>query len=296
MTKPAIYNAYLAQQILRTFMRFIGAVMAGVTTGMCVLLASMLFRAAPAFATSVLPISPPKVLVAPLIDLPNVPRKIVVSGTWPNGCGPVGVTLDSRDTSQTGILVIRARFDATGPICTQVVTSYRFEVDYTPAEAGVLRVVVTSDIGAINGEGNVITAQSGKTHSALDISGVWYDPATNGSGLTFQHDFRGNDVAFGTWYLYDQAGGARWYTIQNVVWSADGKGFEAQLLESRSPPVACPSTNCPALSTASNRIGTVRMTLTGDEFVPASPIVMKLDVVSLANTPLFSSSVRRINF
>jgi hypothetical protein len=115
MTKPTIY---LTQQILKTFMRFIGAVMAGVTTGMCVLLASMLFRASPAIATSVLPPANAKVSVVPLIDVPNAPRKIVVSGGWPNGCGPVGVSLDSRDMSQTGILVIRARFDSTGPICT----------------------------------------------------------------------------------------------------------------------------------------------------------------------------------
>lgn len=297
MSKPTLY---WTQQILKNAMRFIGAVMAGLTTGMCVLLASALFRATPALATSVIlpPAAPAVVSVVPVIDAPNAPRKITVSGRWPNGCGPTGVSLDTGDTSQTGILVIRATFNPVGSICTQPAVDYKYEVDYTPKSDGVLRVVVTSAAGLLNGEGNVVTSAGGKPRSTVDISGVWFDPATNGSGLSFQQAFRGTDATFGTWYLYDQAGGARWYSIQNIVWNADGRSFEGQLLETRAPAGVCPPVDfrCPLTSNVVNRTGTVKMTLTGDEFAANNSLQMKLEVFSPANTPLFSSNVRKIVF
>jgi hypothetical protein len=300
VSKPTLY---WTQQILKNAMRFIGAVMAGLTTGMCVLLASALFRATPAFATSVPPPpAPASVSVLPLFDAPSKPRKIVVSGSWADSCGPIGVSLDSSDTSQTGILVIRATFNPVGPICAQVAANYRFELDYTPKDESVYRVVVTSAEGQLRGEGYVITTADAKVRSAVDVSGVWFDPATNGSGLTFRQRFRFDDATFGTWYLYDQAGAPRWYSIQNVVWNADGRSFEGQLLETRSPAGACPQpgTPCPVASTVVNRTGTVKMTLTGDEFAADNSLRMKLEAFSPAvssnNTPLFSSNVRKIAF
>jgi hypothetical protein len=291
------------QQILRAFMRFIGAVMAGLTTGICVLLASMLFRAAPALAAPVPPPLPtvPVVTVTPLIAVPNVPRKIIISSAWLNNCGPANVKLESTDTPQTGILTVRVSYAAFDPntfVCQPILGGdSRLELDYTPKAEGVLRVVVVTDTETKYGEGNVVTSGVGKTRSVVDISGLWFDPATSGSGITFQHNFRSDDVSFGTWYLYDQAGGARWYTMQNAVWNADGRRFEAQLLESRSPFSLCSVTvPCPVASTASVAVGKVNISLVGDEFSRTAPLLMKVEALSLSGATLFSSNVSRLTF
>ena len=297
MSKPTLY---LMQQVLRGFMRFIGAVMAGVTTGICVLLASLLFRAAPALAATAPPPAP-VVSVTPLIAAPNVARKIVISSAWLNNCGPVNLKLESTDTAQTGILTVRvsyAAFDPNAVVCQPILGGdLRLELDYTPKTEGVLRVVVVTDTETKYGEGNVVTSAVGKTRSVVDISGVWFDPATSGSGITFQHNFRSDDVSFGTWYLYDQAGAARWYTMQNAVWNADGRSFEAQLLETRSPAFFCPpGAPCPIASNALTRIGTIKGALSGDEFSRTAPIAMKVQALSPSGTPLFSSNVSRLAF
>lgn len=286
-------------------MRFIGAVMAGLTTGICVLLASMLFRATPAIAATlpppVPPPAPPVVSVTPLIAAPNVPRKIIISSAWLNNCGPANVKLESTDTPQTGILTVRVSYAAFDPntfVCQPILGGdSRLELDYTPKVEGVLRVVVVTDTETKYGEGNVVTSGVGKTRSVVDISGLWFDPATSGSGITFQHNFRSDDVSFGTWYLYDQAGGARWYTMQNALWNQDGRRFEAQLLESRSSALSCSaSVPCPLASNASVPVGTVKVSLIGDEFSRTSPLLMKVEAISLSGATLFSSSVSRLTF
>jgi hypothetical protein len=171
-------------------------------------------------------------------------------------------------------------------------------LDYTPKSASVLRILLTSNTGVQVGEGNLITTTDTKPRSVVDISGIWYDPDTNGSGLNFQQRFRFDDLTFGTWYLYDQAGTARWYSIQNVVWNADGRSFEGKLLETRSATAACPQPGipCPQTSTALNQVGIVKMTLAGDEFARDGSLRMKVDAVSATNVLLFSSTVRKIVF
>ncbi len=283
-------------------MRFIGAVMAGLTTGICVLLASMLFRASPAVAATVPPpVTLPVVSVTPLIAAPNVARKIIISSAWLNNCGPVNLKLESNDTAQTGILTVRVSFAAIEPnvvVCQPILGGdSRLEFDYTPKAEGVLRVVVVTDTETKYGEGNVVTSGAGKARSLVDISGVWFDPATSGSGITFQHNFKSDDVSFGTWYLYDQAGNARWYTMQNAVWNQDGRRFEAQLLESRSPASSCTvDVPCPTASIPSVRIGMVKVSLVGDEFSRTKPLLMKVDAFSSSGAALFSSTASRLTF
>lgn len=286
-------------------MRFIGATMAGLATGICVLLASMLFRASPAFAATIplpqLPVPAPVEAVLPAVAAPNVPRKIIISSAWLNNCGPVNFTLNARDINETGILVVRvayAAFNPIGAVCVPLLAGdARLELAYTPTQAGVIRVVVISERDAVSGEGSIVTSVEGKPRSVVDISGVWFDPASSGSGITFQHSFATTDLTFGTWYLYDQSGRARWYTMQNAVWNADGRGLLADLLESRAPPSACPvGAPCPLLSTASTKVGSIKILLTGDDFSRPSSLTMKIEAVSLAGTPLFSSMSSKLVF
>jgi hypothetical protein len=293
------------QQILRSFMRFIGAVMAGLTTGMCVLLAIMLFRAAPALAADVppppVPVPAPVEAVLPVIAAPNVPRKIIISGGWLNNCGPVSLSVNSRDTAETGILIVRASYAAFNPVntvCVPILSGDpRLELVYTPRKEGVIRVVMLSDRDAVSGESSIVTSIDAKPRSAVDISGVWFDLATSGSGVTFQHSFATTDLTFGTWYLYDQLGRARWYTMQNAVWNADGRSFMADLLESRAPVSSCPvGAQCPVASTASTKIGSAKIVLAGEDFSRPPSLTMKIEAASLAGAPLFSAKLNKLVF
>jgi hypothetical protein len=303
VSKPTLY---LMQQILRGFMRFIGATMAGLATGICVLLASMLFRATPAFAATVIPlpqlfVPAPIEAVLPAIAAPNVPRKIVISSGWLNNCGPVSLTLNTRDTAETGILVVRAAYAAFNPIgavCIPILPGDpRLELVYTPAKVGVIRIVVASDRDAVSGEGSIVTSLDGKPRSTVDISGLWFDVASSGSGVTFQHSFSSTDLTFGTWYLYDQGGRPRWYTMQNAVWNADGRSLSADLLESRAPASSCPvGAPCPLTATGSSKIGSVKISLTGEDFSRPPTLTMKIEAASLTGAPLFSSTLTKLVF
>ena len=303
MSKPTLY---LMQQILRGFMRFIGATMAGLATGICVLLASMLFRATPAFAATLiplpqLPVPAPIEAVLPVIAAPNVPRKIIVSSGWLNNCGPVSLTLNARDTAETGILVVRAAyaaFNPVGAVCAPILSGDpRLELIYIPAKAGVIRVVVVSDRDAVSGESSIVTSVDGKPRSVVDISGLWFDPASSGSGVTFQHSFSTTDLTFGTWYLYDQAGKPRWYTMQNAVWNADGRSVSAELLESRAPASSCPvGAPCPLAATGSSKIGSVKISLTGEDFSRPPTLTMKIEAASLSGESLFASTLTKLVF
>jgi hypothetical protein len=294
MSKPALY---LTQQILKTLMRFIGAVMAGVTTGVCVLLASTLFRALPAAATTPAPATiNVAVSVAPLVAAPGVARTIKLTLDVASGCIPPSFALDTADTAQTGFVVIRPLF-LVEPFCP---APGKFErtFTYTPSAEGVIRVLFPAVTRGASVEARVITAAAGKTRSVVDISGLWYDPASNGSGLTIVHSFNGNDVAFGTWYLYDQAGPARWYSIQNTVWKENGSVLEGDLLESRAGSGCLPPLPCPIASNQVVPVGTVKLSITGDALLGGSsvgvPLSIKVDAFSPTKVPLFSSNIVKI--
>ncbi len=280
-------------------MRFIGAVMAGVTTGVCVLLASTLFRAGPAFAT----LPPPAtinvaVTVTPPVAAPGVARTIKLAYEIVSGCIVVSsFALDTAETTQTGFLVIKPLF-LVEPTCPAP-GKYERSFTYTPTAEGVVRVLFPGLTRGAGVETRVITAAAGKTRSVVDISGLWYDPASNGSGLTFVHSFYGNDVAFGTWYLYDQTGSARWYSIQNTVWKENGSVLEGDLLESRAGSGCLPPLPCPIASNQVVPVGTVKLSITGDALLGGSsvgggPLSIKVDAFSPTKVPLFSSNIVKI--
>lgn len=285
-------------------MRFVGATVAGLVTGICVLLVSMLFRATPAFAQTLSSpsfIPAPIEAVVPLIAAPDVPRKILISSAWLNNCGPANLSLNESDTAETGILVVRvvyAAFDPNGAVCAPILPGdSRLEFSYTPRKAGVVRVVVVSGREAVSGEASIVTSLEGKPRSSVDISGLWFDPLSSGSGVTFQHSFSTNDLTFGTWYLYDQSGRARWYTMQSGVWNAQGRGFVADLLEAGAPASLCPvGTPCPLASNSSTKIGSVKVSLTGEKFSRPPSLKMEIEAMSLSGAPLFSSTLNKLVF
>lgn len=211
----------------------------------------------------------PIVNVLPDVDTPNRPRTIVISGQTLTGCPFMTPTIDNVASQISGGVVILMDPVPTFVACaTNSLTPYRFELPYTPTAVGTRPVIVASASGIKRSEANIRTAAtSTATRAVGDISGVWYDPRTNGSGLSFTHNFAGTDVVFGTAYFYDPSGRARWLTLQNVSWQSGGTAIVADLMETRSVPVlcspACPDLPSPSVYSTLTKTGTVRITFTG---------------------------------
>lgn len=88
-------------------------------------------------------------------------------------------------------------------------------------------VVVTSADNYDHGGADVDALLVTRLLPALDpwldarFNGAWYDPATDGQGLTLE--VRGDGVTVvGFWYTYDDGGAQRWFVLQGQV--VDGEG------------------------------------------------------------------------
>ena len=208
-----------------------------------------------------LTVAPPLVSISvdPPLAAPGVPRRIVVSGIWPNGCIPTQAQLGqppswARDQA-IGILLAEP---LTLQACTSAFRPYRFELDYTPTTAGQREIVVMTTLASPLGSGTIVTGSAAEPRARYDASGAWYDPDRNGSGVMITHDFGKSDRVFATFQLYDSNGAPRWYSLQEGAWSADGMTWEGSLYESRGFQAECPV--CPSVFMSSiTRAGVVRL-------------------------------------
>lgn len=146
--------------------------------------------------------------VAPRVSTVGTPRSIFV-----NGCVGPGVIDDTGVV--TGTLVLRVSQFAIG--CVQPPTIFQ----YTPRGIGSLRVVVMLPDGGIGAEAQMDTVTG--TRSTVNLDGMWFDPATNGSGISFHHS-AATDGVFGTWFLYGASNAfvPRWYSLQSMQWMKSG--------------------------------------------------------------------------
>ena len=229
------------------------------------------------------------IVVNPLVADIDVPRAITVSGTWPHACPPLSASVVSADTSTTNTVVVSLAVPQTLVACAQVLTPYTLSAGYTPHVRGKLRLLVVTNDGQYLGESVLDTRGANDNRSLYDITGVWYDPATNGSGLTFIHSRTNDNAVFGTWYVYDPQGKSRWYSIQNVQWKQQGKVLEGAIYESLGKPVTCPApfTACPVELGSAVSVGTARITLNG----PSSALV---EAIGPQGNVLFSSNLSKI--
>lgn len=244
---------------LSRFSAFIRSSLAGTT--------AMLALALPGLAHSqdslTLPPFSPIINVSPLVADVGVPRTITVSASWPDGCPPMNPTLTAGTLPGQTHISIRFTLPLTLVACTQVVTPYSASLTYTPTQAGVQRIAVTLTDGRYLGGGQIITQSAGKVRASRDLSGVWYSPATNGSGLALYHSQEGSDIMAGTWYVFDNNGKPYWYLIQNGRWDAHDR-YTGDLVEVTSNPGTCFLLNgCARLMSAATRIGTVRIDVKG---------------------------------
>ena len=182
------------------------------------------------------------ILVEPALAGPGVARKISISLFV--GCDPTP-RIVSGESVRKRIFVVR--LDVPNAIFCDYLTRRTTSISYTPESEGELRVHVVTDSGVYVGETVIKTRAANSNRSQVDLSGMWYDPASYGSGLTFIHGTNREDTLFGTWYAYDVQGMPRWFTIQNVVWKSAGLEAEGQILETSANSVVClpPLVGCP---------------------------------------------------
>lgn len=234
-----------------------------------------------------------EVTVTPVVADAGVARTIKISGKWPS-CAPVGATVTSAAAFQSGTRVVRLILPQTFLPCPAPYIPYSVTASYTPAARGIEKLLVLNADGEYLGEGLVDTRAPNDDRSAFNITGMWYDPQSNGSGLTFVHSLVNDNAVFGTWYLYDTSGKPTWYTIQNAVWTTQGRVMEGALYESRQgtaaaicpPPfTACPPNYVPRILVFST-FGRVRLTLTGAG-------AAHVEALSFSGTVMFASDIIR---
>jgi hypothetical protein len=205
--------------------------------------------AAPAEDGAKLSLIPPLMGVhaEPRVAPPGTPRKIVVAGTWPNGCVPTAAVLgppQSQPKPTLGVLLIEPQ---TLVACTTALTPYRLEVDYTPQAAGQLEIHVMTNQAKALGRGTLVTGDAADPRAIYDVAGAFFDPQTSGSGVMIAHDYGRSDVLFGTWQIYEAGTGSpRWFSLQSGRWSADGLAWEGTLYETKAGPTPCPLCPMPA--------------------------------------------------
>ena len=230
-----------------------------------------------------------EVRVTPVVADAGVAREIKISGKWP-GCVPAGATLTAAVTIQPGTRVVQLILPQTLLPCPASYVSYSVSATYTPTVRGIVKLLVLNNDGEYLGEGVVDTRSPDDPHSAFNITGMWYDPLSNGSGLTFVHSRVTDNAVFGTWYVYDATGKPRWYTIQNAEWKSPGRVMEGWLYETAALASSCPPpfTACPARSGPMSllTVGRARVTLTGAN-------TARVEALNIDGTVIFASDVIR---
>ena len=78
--------------------------------------------------------------VLPLTAAANTARRITLFGVWPNGCPPNSAIIVSETPTAPRTLTLRLNELMTLVACTQVLTPFRIELDYTPQTPGVLHI------------------------------------------------------------------------------------------------------------------------------------------------------------
>lgn len=237
----------------------------------------------PATALLLTPERVSQVTVTPAVADAGVPREIRIAGTWP-GCPPVGAGINSA--AAAGPRVVQLVLPQTFAPCAAFL-AYSVAFTYTPQARGIDKLLVVGADGDFLGEGLLDTRAPADNRSAFNITGMWYDPQSNGSGLTFVHSRLADNKVFGTWYVYDSAGKPRWYTIQDTEWKAQGRVLEGTMYwASATGNCPAPFTACPALLGSHGVIGRARVTITGND-------AALVEALTTDGFVLFSSSVIR---
>jgi len=199
-----------------------------------------------------------------------------------NGCtGPA--TLDEGGAT-AGRLVVNVNpsaFDCGLP--AKILT-------FTPRTIGKLRVIMVLPDGRAESEVEMETVAA--SHSTISLDGMWFDPDTNGSGISFHHA-AASDVAFGTWFLFagPPANATKWYSMQGMQWTAGGSLLAGTVYEvAAAARLSCTAgDDCPRLAAASLPVGSVGVTV-----LDANNL--RIEAIDHYGRSAFVSFVKRLQF
>lgn len=211
------------------------------------------------------------------------------------GCSDQSVSLDTSLMESQGVLTIRTQ-DLVGFCPLQPPPrAVRFDLTFTPIKVGTLRL--RWDRG---GADVIIQSNAENVSSKFDTNGMWFDAVTNGSGIALHHRRSASEVAFGTWFLFNNNGEPRWYTLQSANWQQDGSVLEGLLIQvvGRCPTAglsACPAVGAIAFgpSTSKTSFGVIP-SLVRLSFQSATRA--RADVLTLGGTLLFTSELTKLQF
>jgi hypothetical protein len=242
----------------------------------------------------------PTIEVLPASADAGVARTIILDTQWPNSCIPTIAVVDDEFVAPLGILVVRPIGAISNAVCSPVLTRYRLEAGYTPKQTkGVIKVFLQQSETLVYGPALLtIDSPFAKKHSPYNVTGVYYDSRFSGSGITLIHNRGETDAVFGTWYVYDNEGKPRWYSIQSTEWKgADGNSFsmdilEGKLYETAANPCAANISACPAVLSGLKIVGTVRFSFI--TFYIGVGQIARAEAFSLDGRPLFVSELLRL--
>jgi hypothetical protein len=169
----------------------------------------------PSFAQS---LPPSTINVGPIIAEPFRARTIVVSGTWPSGCIPQSAAITQGEVVGLRDLVVTLTLPPPGTPCAVGFRPFSVSTSITPPVTGVQRLTAVTSGGSFVASGEIVTSSLEAQRALFDVSGLWYNPAVPGWGLSFTHQHTGSGAAFGTLYVYRADGSPKWYTLQDIKW------------------------------------------------------------------------------
>ena len=260
-----------------------------------------------AFATqpATIAITTLSVTVTPENAPPNTPRVITVRAPGGFYCLPLFGALSSANVADANLINITFPNFAPGYVfstppaiapCPAIVASIEQTFSYTPSATGVINVRVSQPDGPLTGRTSILTSPAGATRALADVSGMYYNSETNGSGLAIHHNVQGaKSELFGAWFAYDNAGRPRWLTIQETRWETTDI-LVGNLYETKANAGQCPTATplCIAPLSSIQKIGTVRINF----FIlrPLDDVFRATEVraIGLDGSTLFSTNVFKL--
>ena len=222
------------------------------------------------------------IAVVPKSAPAGTPRTIVVTGSCPSA-----FTLDQSVAGTLGVRLAPGGACPPGPVPSGSVT-------FTSNTVGSLRVTLLfpGDAATI-AETSLVTTAGARPKSTVNLSGMWYDPATDGSGISFHHN-PASDSIFGTWFMYGVTTaprqGSRWFSLQGFQWLEGGAVLEGLALEATGRSAQCEIANsCPRAADGVNFRASVRVTIRDANNA-------KIEAFDVFGTSLFVSNLRRLVF
>ena len=205
--------------------------------------------------------------VIPLTAAANTSRRISVYGVWPNGCPPASASILSETQTAPRTLLIRLNEVATLVACTQVLTPFLFELDYTPNSPGVLHINLVQSSGRVAATG--VLGVSDASGVSANLSGTWFDAPAVGSIMMITQSVVQPAALIGSWNLFARDGQPRWNLFHSSRLTATPNVYEADFHEYQSAPnLACPTSACPMAGCTGKPIGMLRViALTNKELI-----------------------------